>query len=304
MLLSLWSVFLLPILASIGDERESFVSCVKECVASQKCNLNWILKLTAWTCEADCNYLCMRTDLSTIKAAGGRVVQYYGKWPFIRVFGAQEFFSVIFSLGNLAANIFGFFYIYRPNLLKLKQARRHSYAWMNWLHCISFLVNCNAWLQSFIFHYRDLWLTERLDYFSAGLLICYTFPVAVIRTREIKSFASQLAVLLPMAALYLQHIWYMAFVSFDYGYNIKFNAVIGATSNVIWMTWAYRNRHTILGRKMLKFTLLSVVVTLMVAIDFPAILDFIDMHALWHLATIPMTIFWYEMMSLDCSVAK
>ena len=91
--------------ASIGDERESFVACVKECVASQSCKLNWLLRATAWTCDADCKYSCMRTDLATIKAAGERIVQYYGKWPFIRVFGAQEIFSVIFSLGNLVANL-------------------------------------------------------------------------------------------------------------------------------------------------------------------------------------------------------
>ena len=181
----------------------------------------------------------------------------------------------------------------------MKKPQSQAYAWMNWLHVTNLVVNCNAWLQSSIFHYRDLWLTERLDYFSACLLICLTLPVALIRTQQLKTFNSQMAVLLPMTALYLQHIWYMAFVSFDYGYNIKFNAAIGAVSNCIWMSWAYRNRQTALGCKMLQFTLLNVAVTLMVAIDFPAILDLIDMHALWHLATIPVTIFWYQIIALD-----
>jgi post-GPI attachment to proteins factor 3 len=31
-------------------------------------------------------------------------IKYYGKWPFRRVAGMQEFFSVLFSLGNLVAH--------------------------------------------------------------------------------------------------------------------------------------------------------------------------------------------------------
>lgn len=289
------------ILASIGDERESFIACVKDCVNLQKCSLNWLLRLTMWSCEADCKYTCMRSDLDGIKAAGEKVVQYYGKWPFIRVAGAQEIFSVIFSAGNLLANIYGFFWIYRVAWKKLKPAQRKAFAWMDWLHVANLLVSCNAWIQSTLFHYRDLWLTERLDYFSACLIICFTLPLAVVRTRQIKSFSSQMAVVLPVLTLYLQHIYYMAFVSFDYGYNIKFNAVIGAISNCLWMNWAYRNRHTAVGLRMLQFTVLSVLATLMVAIDFPAVWDLIDMHALWHLATIPLTVFWYKTIALDAA---
>jgi hypothetical protein len=299
LVLTLLTFWIQSVWASIGDEREPFISCVKECLVAQKCHLNWLLAFTAWTCEDDCKYSCMRADLAVIKATGARIVQYYGKWPFIRVAGAQEIFSVIFSLGNLVANLYGFFWIYRKSWLKMRRTEREAYTWMDRLHRAVLVVNCNAWLQSAVFHYRDLWLTERLDYFSACLLICSTLPVAVIRTRQLKNLTRQLAVLLPIAALYLHHIWYMTFVSFDYGYNIKFNATIGALSNCVWMTWAYCNRSTAVARKMLQFTVLSVGVTLMVAIDFPAILDLIDMHAMWHLATIPMTVFWYEIIALD-----
>lgn len=37
-------------------------------------------------------------------AQGLGMVQFYGKWPFVRVLGVQEFFSMIFSLPNLYVN--------------------------------------------------------------------------------------------------------------------------------------------------------------------------------------------------------
>lgn len=40
--------------------------------------------------------------------------QYFGKWPFIRVFGMQEVASVLFSILNLCAHVYGFFCVYLP----------------------------------------------------------------------------------------------------------------------------------------------------------------------------------------------
>lgn len=285
--------------ASLGDERESFLGCLKECIVSGGCKLTSLLRWTAWDCEADCKYNCMRSDLATIRAAGERVVQYYGKWPFIRIFGAQEVFSVVFSLGNLAANLYGFYVVYQPAWKKLKPVQRKTIAYVYRLHVFNLMVACNAWLQSAIFHYRDTWITERLDYFSACLLICSTLPMALILTGRVTSKRGIISLFLVMAAVYLQHIYYMAFVLFDYGYNIKFNSVIGVLTKLVWISWIWRNYRTKLGKKMTTFIAASAAVTLMVAVDFPAWWDLIDMHALWHLATIPVTIMWYDAMKSD-----
>ena len=42
--------------------------------------------------------------LHVVAGVDGSAVKYYGKWPFQRVLGMQEVFSVVFSLANLAAH--------------------------------------------------------------------------------------------------------------------------------------------------------------------------------------------------------
>lgn len=306
-------LFIKTIVSSDGDERPSFVKCLETC-PKEDCELSGVLRWTGWNCADDCKYRCMRADVELIRAAMSvanvsnvasngvksepvRIVQYYGKWPFVRVLGAQELFSVLFSLGNFLACLYGYFFIYR------KSKRRLAY--MGKVHWIGLWITCNAWIQSAIFHYRDTPFTEKLDYFSACLLILSTVPIALIRIFEIKSDRSQLKLLLVMLGLYLQHVAYMTFVSFDYGYNIKFNACFGILSNALWLYWAaFKQKNSNLRRETFKFVGVNVASMVMVAIDFPPFFDLIDMHALWHLSTIPITINWYKFMTIDGNSVK
>lgn len=286
---SILALLIKTVSCSIGDERPSFISCVRNC-ANLPCSLDWILRLTHWTCSADCNYKCMRMDVLEDRLNSVRIVQYFGKWPFLRILGAQEIFSVLFSLGNLAACIYGYHVI-------LKGGRSH---WMDGVHKVSFLITCNCWLQSAIFHYRDTWLTEKLDYFSACLMILSTVPAAIIRSFGIKKRQEQLKIAVAMMIVYFQHVLYMLFVQFDYGYNIRFNGFFGFVSNILWVRFAVFHRDGAVKRNFLRFVALNVVSMLMVTVDFPPFFDLLDMHALWHLSTIPVTLFWYRIIADDC----
>ena len=296
---------LLPLLislisCSIGDERPSFIECVNTCSnnSSMDCKLDWILRFTQWTCLANCQYQCIRIDALKDQSESRRMVQYFGKWPFIRILGAQEIFSVIFSLGNLLACLYGYFQIYKRG--KHQQSKKHnSTYWMDSIHLVALFVTCNTWLQSAIFHYRDTWITEKLDYFSASLCILYTVPSAVIRTFELENSRDQLKICIPMLVIYLQHVAYMLFIEFDYGYNIKFNAFFGVLSNALWIRFALKHPNAEMKWKFLKFVGANVASMLMVAIDFPPFFDLIDMHALWHLSTIPVTLMWYKLILDD-----
>ena len=42
--------------------------------------------------------------------SGLPIKQYYGKWPFVRVYGIQEIASTIFSILNALAHGYGIFY--------------------------------------------------------------------------------------------------------------------------------------------------------------------------------------------------
>ena len=280
---------------SDGDEREEFIKCVELCSIGNnsevKCNLNFVLKLTGWDCLADCKYQCMQLDVAKSRfqiipqnSPSKRIVQYYGKWPFLRIFGAQEIFSVIFSLGNLIACLMGYFKIYK---------HRRSPNWMKRLHLIGLFITCNTWIQSSIFHFRDTPFTEKLDYFSACLCILSTGPIAIIRVFEIRKSSDQLKVIIPIILIYFQHISYMTFVKFDYGYNVKFNAIFGVISNSLWLYFAFKNKR----EDALKFVIANILSMLMVTIDFPPFFQLIDIHSLWHLSTIPITLMWYKFIS-------
>jgi hypothetical protein len=58
------------------------------------------LRMLGWSCEHDCRYRCMWQATDARTAAGGRTLQYHGKWPFVRVFGVQEPVSAFFSAVN------------------------------------------------------------------------------------------------------------------------------------------------------------------------------------------------------------
>ena len=119
-----------------------------------------------WDTEAHCRYFCMhRTEKDELDFAATRGLarprpqKYYGKWPFLRLFGMQEFFSVIFSLCNLVVNIYGHMFIFLPVVSS-------HYPYQGIL-LVFFLFQCLAWIFSAIFHARDTRLTERFDYFFA-----------------------------------------------------------------------------------------------------------------------------------------
>lgn len=241
----------------------------------------------------------MRADVEASTASGLRMVQYYGKWPFIRLLGAQELFSVLFSLGNMLACLYGYFFIY------LGDRRSRRVGWMGSVHWLGLWITCNTWLQSAIFHYRDTPFTEKLDYFSACLCILSSIPVVLIRIFEIKKKRDQLLkVVLPMTVVYLQHVAYMSFVMFDYGYHVKFNAAFGITSNALWLYWSFTQPPQI-KTETIKFVGWNVAVMLMVAIDFPPYFELLDMHAIWHLCTIPVTLMWYKFIrTIDIEVVE
>ncbi|GAX73444.1 hypothetical protein CEUSTIGMA_g896.t1 [Chlamydomonas eustigma] len=89
--------------------RENIEICGTACPHINQLPIPTALRLTRWSCEDDCRYHCMH-ELEDARRAQGvpnqhRVIKYFGKWPFQRVLGAQEFMSVLLSLGNMLAHI-------------------------------------------------------------------------------------------------------------------------------------------------------------------------------------------------------
>jgi len=150
------------------------------------------------------------------------VVKYYGKWPFLRVYGTQEFLSTVFSLANMLPHIY---YLYALP----KQVDAKNY--MRFPMKIFSLVGINTWLWSTVFHARDVLITERLDYFSASFGIMFHIAVSICRLFHLRSIRHQLYCFIPCVVLFLVHVSYLQFVHFDYGWNMMVIYFISDFSN-------------------------------------------------------------------------
>lgn len=326
----------------IGAHLASVDYCSPLCDADkneayQRADTFW-LKLSSWDCSSDCSYRCMwliEDKKKGTKAAVGLVAmeKYFGKWPFVRAFGAQEPASVLFSILNLVANMVCFFKIL--GILQCTNTHNKSSSFANTRHSprlatnststttssssgtistlkiycflwlIHFALSSNAWLWSSIFHCRDTRLTERLDYFSAGALVGFNLFLSVTRVVGVVKLRIFAGIGLSILVMYSMHVYRMLNVLFDYGLHVGLCVAAGAMQTAVWLAWAlgskYGRSHP--GRAYLLAFMAAVNVAMLLEIlDFPPLWKIIDAHALWHAGTAPLTVLWYRFVAADVAL--
>lgn len=221
------------------------------------------------------------------------IVQFHGKWPFQRILGIQEVFSVLFSLLNYLAHQHG--------LERVRGSIPASYPLRKFYLGFGYF-GLASWMFSMIFHTRDFPLTEKLDYFAAGAGILYGLYLAVVRVFRLdqprphyKPTILRLWTIL-CVTMYLAHVCYLNFWTWDYTYNMAANVAVGLTQNLLWMCFSI-----VRYRKVMKVWTAwpaMIVTWIMLAmslelLDFAPIGALIDAHSLWHLGTVVPTIWWY-----------
>ncbi len=256
------------------------------------------LRLLLWDCASNCDYTCQHIITNRRMAASPPilepVLQFHGKWPFYRLMGVQEPFSVAFSLLNLLAH--------RHGLSKIQGNISADYPLRLYYILFSY-VGQASWLFSMAFHTRDFILTEKLDYFAAGASVFYGLyytPIRIFRLDRrkppIKGTLLRFWTIVCMI-LYAGHVAYLTYWRWDYTYNMAANVAIGVLQNILW-TWFSVSRYRVL-RKMWTAWPGLIVGWIVVAMSFE-LLDFapiggmIDAHSLWHLGTVVPTIWWYK----------
>lgn len=228
------------------------------------------------------------TDIA--KEQGSEIYQYYGKWPFYRLLGMQEPASVFFSIGNGLVHVYYFFKLRKrvPTIYELK-------GYILLYSC----VGVNAWLWSTVFHMRDVYWTQLLDYFSATLLVLYSLFYAIVRVFHVLKLTRTCLGLL-FLCFYIAHIVYLSVFVFDFHYNMIANIILGSIQVSIWFYWFLTEKE---GRSYGYLAVLSGIgVSLALClelIDFPPLWRVFDTHSLWHLTTIPLTIIWYKFLLAD-----
>ncbi len=183
------------------------------------------LRVFQWCCRDNCFYECMHENVRERVARNEQTVHYYGKWPFLRIYGIQEIAPMLASLANA---IFYVFYLWE----RLGNVNNFPY---RRLWRVYGCVWCIAFLLSAVFHTRDAPITEALDYMSAiGGVIFTSFSSLVRIFLPSDNLSVKLVSLfLPIFLVYSYHVFYMNFVFFDYGYHMMCGVVAGLLSTIL-----------------------------------------------------------------------
>ena len=163
------------------------------------------------------------------------------------------------------------------------------------------LISMNTWFWSTVFHTRDFDFTEKMDYFSAFSLVLFQFNCFFIRILKLErnklSKILMYSIIFLSAYYFMYHVYYLSYVQFDYGYNMKVNIIIGALNSVCWIFWSLY-KYYYLGdyyawRCAASVLLVDVLMSLEI-FEFSPMLWLVDSHALWHISTISIPFLWYK----------
>lgn len=251
-----------------------------------------------WTCPAECDYTCQHvvTDRRVARDPPmlNPVLQFHGKWPFDRILGMQEPFSVLFSLLNFLAHWQGMSRI-RESIPSWHSLRPYYLAFG--------FCGLACWTFSTIFHSRDFPLTEKLDYFGAGANVMYGMYLAVVRILRLDQDTPRQKPTLRRlwsgvcAGLYTLHVCYLSFWSWDYTYNMAANVTVGIIQNLLWIGFSvvrYRKSLKLWTAWPAMIVLWIILAMSLELLDFPPWHGLIDAHSLWHLGTVVPTAWWYR----------
>ena len=232
--------------------------------------------LIAWPCLDHCRYECMHRTV----AESGKVVKFFGKWPFQRVGVFQELLSSVYSFLNAVPYIL---FAMTQTFKTLTPPVFRIYT----------LIVAFMWIASGVFHCRDTPLTQHVDYFSAIGGVFANCTVAVVLL--LKSARKRALVVTGMALLWLTHVSYMGLVSFDFDWNMKVGVVAALSGTISWQIWFLRNRRSKPHAWLIPpvtLGLFPLFLTFELGDFPPGPMGLADAHAFWHLSTIPISCAW------------
>ncbi|CAO4380040.1 unnamed protein product [Caenorhabditis nigoni] len=288
--------------ASQGDKSFWYQGCTQKCISKFNCTksfgtFSWVHGDCFW-----CRYDCMWETIEHFERQFGMVPQFHGKWPFAAIplpfgFVIQEPASVVFSLLNL-------YTVYRmlQRFLKMSELPMKT-TWISYA-CVGLF----AWISSSVFHLSDCDLTESMDYFGAYTFVAGGLYVSLVFTSPalLAYFGGRTGILTVLKILcgvfYLKHIRDMT-VHFDYGYNMLtciVYTIITCALYIHYIWFRYRRlgkleESDILLIRIIIWANLSAALEIL---DFIPVFWIFDSHSLFHMATIPIPIWWAEFLDI------
>lgn len=287
----------------------------------QELPLPFHLRMLLWDCELNCDYQCQQIITKERVDIGEEIYQFHGKWPFWRVLGIQEVASMVFSIGNFIVHAAGF-----VKVLSFMKDTNPLVKYQYTILLICSFITMSAWVCSTVFHIRDFLITERLDYYLAGLTVLSGFYGVFSRLFKLYLPSRKLQrILFTLLCIigYVGHI-YRLVDDWLYTYNMQANITVGILQNILWGFLCFNlysdyyrlendEKSTLDNTCHLKYInpkrllvpsfyarspklyslyplLLCLIVILGMSLeilDFPPVFfDLVDAHSLWHLVTI------------------
>lgn len=299
--------------------------------------INLPMQILGWDCPSNCDYQCQQIVTKERVRNDEEVYQFHGKWPFWRIFGVQEVVLALFSLLNFVPHYLGYKFM-KDTLNKLPK-NQSSFLRVPFNNArFAAVVAMAAWLALTIFHIRDVLLTEKLDYYLAGLTVLTGFYGITFRYFRLylpQRFLLKYLFFLLCAGAYAAHIYRLE-TDWLYTYNMQANITVGVLQNIFWGLTCFeiytkyynlekeddvirldhlqyiRSNRIILGSFYSKspklyslypllLCFIVIVGMLLEIFDFPPVFfDLVDAHSLWHLVTFfPAFFGWYDWMAWD-----
>ena len=293
-----------------GHERNSLqwaLTCLHECervCLTEPPERGPFLRLLRWSERDDCAYRCVHACLAEGKRHGGKLYKYRGKWPHTRLLGMQEPLSTAFSLVNAASHVAGWMMLAQTKLAMPQLRHVDLQHHLQRLQMMSGLWVL-AWMCSAVFHARDNWLTERLDYYSGNVALTYMVYVGLLRAGWVgcgfRWAPLRIALGTALSGGIATHMA-LNFHKIDYTRNMHVMIGLLSAHSVAWLCRCRVERapHN-------KYMYLSAGLTYAAGaleiFDFPPVLGSLDAHALWHAATPPLTYLFYRFLAADLLVA-
>ncbi|PWN91531.1 Per1-domain-containing protein [Acaromyces ingoldii] len=173
----------------------------------------------------------VKERLDAMRPVEKQMVQFHGKWVFVRFLGCQEPMSVLFSLMN--------FFVHQRAVRQLGKHIPEAFP-LKLVYILHALVSCNAWFWSAVFHARDKNFTERMDYFSAGAVVLGGLFFSLSRLFRLAPGTVAFGLLARICGACLGlHILYLSFGRFDYSYNMTANVVVGLAHSLLWLAYSF-----------------------------------------------------------------
>jgi len=243
-------------------------------------------------CIYNAHYECTEHNWSR---GGLKTFKLFGRWPMKRVWIFEEFASMVFCTLSVITHL----YLLRKYSKATKPADDGSngYGFQTAFKLYYILWSITFFCAS-IFHTKDTLLTERLDYYSAIVAIIYTNYATWLRVFWIKKPLWQFLLALPFVFYTTYHLYYMQFVSFDYGYNIIVVIVVGIINSLLWLGWCFYTRYTYIWNNLFTQLLMGCMSSFEL-FDFPPLFGYIDPHSIWHACIMVVAVLFTNFLIAD-----